>query len=85
LDWESVAGIATLYGLNGPGIEFRFGGEIFYTLQNYLGYNSPSYTMGAVTFPSVKRQGFGFDYPPTSSAAVKERIELYLYSPSGSS
>jgi len=35
--------------------------------------------------PGVKRQGRGVDHPPQSSAEVKERVELYLYSPSGPS
>ena len=38
-----------------------------------------------VSFPGVKRPGRGVDHPPLSSAEVKERVELYLYSPSGSS
>ena len=38
-----------------------------------------SYIMG------VKRLGRGVDHPPPSSAEVKERVELYLYSPSGPS
>ena len=29
--------------------------------------------------------GCGFDHPPQSNAEVKERVELYLYSPSGPS
>jgi hypothetical protein len=33
----------------------------------------------------VKRPGRGVDHPPPSSAEVKERVELYLYSPSGPS
>jgi len=33
----------------------------------------------------VKRLGHGVDRPPPSSAEVKERVELYLYSPSGPS
>jgi hypothetical protein len=37
-----------------------------------------------VSFPGVRRPGRGFDHPP-SSAEVKERVELYLYSPSGPS
>jgi len=41
--------------------------------------------MGTVSFPGVKRPGRGVDHPPPSSAEVKERVELYLYSPSGSS
>ena len=36
-------------------------------------------------FPGVKWPKRGVDHPPTYSAEVKERAELYLYSPSGSS
>jgi len=32
-----------------------------------------------------KRSGHGVDHPPLSSAEVKERVEVYLYSPSGPS
>jgi len=32
----------------------------------------------------VLQSGQGMDHPPPSSAEVKERVELYLYSPSGS-
>ena len=38
--------------------------------------------MGTVSFPRVKRPGRGLDHPPPSSAEVKERVELYIYSPS---
>jgi hypothetical protein len=44
-----------------------------------------SSTMGTGSFQGVKRPGRGVDHPPPSSAEVKERVELYLYSPSGSS
>jgi hypothetical protein len=37
--------------------------------------------MGTGSFLGVKWPGCGFDHPPPSSAKVKERIELYLYSP----
>jgi len=33
--------------------------------------------------PGVEQLGSGVDHPPPSSTEVKERIELYLYSPSG--
>ena len=33
----------------------------------------------------IKRPGRGVEHPPTSCAEVKERVELYLYSPSGPS
>jgi hypothetical protein len=38
-----------------------------------------------VSFTGVKRPGRGVGHPPLSSAEVKERVELYLYSPSGPS
>jgi hypothetical protein len=37
-----------------------------------------------VSFPWKKRPGRGVDHSPLSSAEVKERVELYLYSPLGS-
>jgi len=39
--------------------------------------------MGTESFLGVKQQGHGVDHPPVSSTKVKERVELYLYSPSG--
>ena len=62
------------------------GGKIFCTCPDqpwrptcllYNGYR--------VSFPRVKLLGRGSDHPPPSSAEVKERVELYLYSPSVSS
>jgi len=41
--------------------------------------------MDNVSFPEVKRPGRGFDHPLPSSAEVNERVELYIYSPSGPS
>jgi hypothetical protein len=46
------------------------------------GAHPASCTMGTGSFPGVKRPGRGVDHPPPSSAEVKERVELYLYSPS---
>jgi hypothetical protein len=37
-----------------------------------------------VSFPGVKRPGLRVDLPPSFSARVKEKVELYLYSSSGS-
>jgi hypothetical protein len=47
--------------------------------------HTASYTMGTVSFPGVNRQEPGADYPFPSSAGVKERVELYLFSSSGPS
>jgi hypothetical protein len=41
--------------------------------------------MGTGVFQRVKRPGCGVDHPPPSSAEVKDRQELHLYSPSGPS
>ena len=38
-------------------------------------------TMGTGSFPGVKQPGRGFDHPLSSSAEVKERVELYVFSP----
>ena len=81
----SSVGIATRYGLDGPGIEFRWGARFSANVQTIAGAYPVSYTMGAGSFPGVKRPGRGVDHPPPSSVEVKERVELYLYSPSGPS
>ena len=78
----SVA-IATRYGLDGPGSN-PGGGEIFRPLPDRP-WDSPSllYNGYGVSSQRVKRLGRGVDHPPPSSAEVKERGELYLYSPPG--
>jgi len=54
-------------------------------VQTGPGSHPASFTMGTGSFPGVKRPGHGVDHPPPSSAEVKERVELYLYSPFGPS
>jgi hypothetical protein len=54
-------------------------------VQNGPGTHPGSYTMCTGSFPGVKRPWRGVDHPLPSSAEVKERLELYLYSPSGPS
>jgi len=41
--------------------------------------------MGTGSFSGVKRPGSGVDHQLLPSAEVKERVELYLYSTSGTS
>jgi hypothetical protein len=81
---DSSVGIATGYGLDGPGIESQWGGEIFRTCPDQpwappsLPYN------GYRVFPGDKeRLGRDADPSPPSSAVGHDRVELYLYSPSG--
>ena len=82
---DSSVGIATRYGLDGPGIESRWGARFSVPVQTNPGAHPASYRMGTGSFLGVKRPGHGNDYPPPSSDEVKERVELYLYSPSGPS
>jgi hypothetical protein len=57
----SSVGIATDYGLDGPGIEKKIPvGEKFFThIQTDPGANPASCTMGTGSFPGVKRPGRG--------------------------
>jgi hypothetical protein len=84
-DRDRSVGLATRYGLDGPwsnpGVP-----EIFRTLPDQL-WSPPSnlYSGYRFSFAGVKRPGRGVNHPPPSYAEVKERIEPYLYSPSGPS
>jgi hypothetical protein len=62
-------------------VEARFSTSV----QTGPGAHPAAYTMGTESFLGVKRPGRGVDHPPSSSAEVKERVGLYLYSPSGAS
>jgi len=54
-------------------------------VQTGPGAHPDSCIMGTGSLPGVKRPGRGADHPPASSADVKERAELYLYSTYGPS
>ena len=51
--------------------------------QTFTGAHPASYTMGTGSFPGIKRPRRSIDRPSPSNIKVKERLELYLYSPSG--
>ena len=79
---DSSVGLVTRYGLDGPGIESRRGTNFPYLSRPA---QPASFAMGTGSFPGVKRPGRGVNHPPLSSAEVKKRVHLYLYSPSGPS
>jgi len=81
----STVGIVTCYWLDGPEIESQCGARFSAPVQTGPGAHPASCTMGTRSFPGVKQLGCGIDYPTPSGAKVKERIKLYLYSPSGPS
>ena len=79
---DSAVGIATRYELEGPGIDSQWGWD----------FPRPSRPVLGPTQPRVQwvflggRAAGAWRWPPTpSSAEVKERVKLYLYSPSGPS
>ena len=80
---DSSLGIATDYGLGGPGIESRWQARFSATVKTIPGAHPASYKMGTGSFQGVKRPGHGVDHSHPSSTEVKERVELCLYSTSG--
>ena len=80
---DSSVGIATRYGLDGPGIESRWGARFFAPVQTSPGAYPACCTIGSGSFTGVKRSGRGADHPPPSKCLGHERVGLYLYSSSG--
>ena len=54
---DSSDGIATRYGLDGPGIEFLRGRDFPHTSRPALGPTQPPCIMGTGSFLGVKRHG----------------------------
>jgi hypothetical protein len=61
------------------------GARLSAPVQSGPGSYPVSCTMGTGSFPAVKLSGLGVDHPPPFSIEFKERVELYLYFPSGPS
>jgi hypothetical protein len=73
----SSVSISTRYGMDGPGIEYRWGRGFPHPSRPGM-EPTPSYRVGTRSFPGVKLEGNGVDHAPPSSAEFKERVELYL-------
>ena len=83
MDRNTSVGIATRYGLYGPGIESRWRRDFPHPSTLALGPTQPPIQWVAGLFRGVKRPGRGVNLPLPSSADVEERVELYFYFPSG--
>jgi len=82
---DSLVGIATRFGLDGPGIESRWGAGISAPVQTGSEAHPASHTMGTGSLAGVKWPGHEVDHPPPSSIEVKKIVELNVYFPSGPS
>jgi hypothetical protein len=82
---DSSFGIATCYGLDGPGIESQWGRDFPHLARQALGPTQPPIRWVPVLSRGAKRPGHGVNHTPPPSAEVKERVELYVYSTSGPS
>jgi hypothetical protein len=60
----SSLGIAACYGLDGPGIEPRWGRDFFVNVQTGAGAHPASRIVGTGSFLGVERLGCGADHPP---------------------
>jgi hypothetical protein len=82
----SSVGIATGYGLDGPGIQSRCGWDFQHLSRPALGTHPSSCTMGTRSFPGVESgRGVTLTPHPLLVPRSKNRVELYLYSPQGPS
>ena len=70
---DSSVGLTTRYGLDGLGIESRWGGGRFFALvQTGPGAHPASYTIGIGSFLGVKRPGRGVEHPPHLAPRLKK-------------
>jgi hypothetical protein len=78
----SSVGIETGYGLDGPGIESRWGARFSAPVQTGPGSHPASFTMGTGSFSGVESgRGVTLTLQPLLVLRSKNIVELYLYSP----
>ena len=79
---DSSVGIATRYGLDGPGIESRWGRDFPHPSRPALGPTQPP-VQWVPDLSQGKAAGAWCCLPTPSRRRGHQRVELYLYSPSG--
>jgi hypothetical protein len=80
---DSLVNIPACYGLDSAEIESRLGRDFPHPSRPVLGPNQLPIKWVPGLFSGGKVAGRDVDHPFLSSAEVKERVELYMYSPSG--
>jgi len=69
---DNSVGMATCYGLDGPGIESRWGAIFSVPVQTGPGAHTVSYTLGTGSLPGVRRPGRGVDHPQHLAPGLKK-------------
>jgi hypothetical protein len=69
---DSSVSIATGYGLDGPGIEYRWGARFSAPVQTDPEAHPASYTMDTESFLGVNRPGRSVDHPPHLAPRLNE-------------
>ena len=72
MDGDSSVDISTRYGLDGAGIESRWGRDFPHPSRPALGPTQPPVQWLPGLSSEVKRPGRGADHPPTYSAEMKK-------------
>jgi len=80
---DGVVGIATGYGLDGPGIESWWGRAFPHPSRTALRPTQPPITMGTGSFPGVKRPGCGVDHAPHLAPMLKKELCYISTTPLG--
>jgi len=70
---DSAVGIATRYGLDGPGIESRWGRNFQHLSRPALGPTQLPILWVLGLFPGVKRPGRGVEHPPHLAPRLKKK------------
>jgi len=79
---DSSVGIATRYGLDGPGIESRWA-RFSAPVQTGPGAHPVTYIIGTGLFPGVKRPGPRVDHPPYLVPRLKKEWSYNFTPPLG--
>lgn len=82
---DSVVRIAKQNGLDNPGIKFRWGARSYAPTHTGPCVHPASCTTATGSFPVVQRSGGDEDQPYPSNVEVKDRVKLYVHSPTGPS
>jgi len=76
---NSVISVATRYGLDGPGIEYRWGARFFAPVHTDREAHPVFYTRGTGSLPGIKRPKGGAKHPPKFNEYSYISIPLFAF------